>query len=135
MVATPGAQAGAATSWHLPCRPLRCRYPPRGAAALVRLPCGAAAAGRRMLPGSAARASQRGRTCQRAAHPTEEDRPSAAAEWCGGGPNDGHPAGARPDGDRLLSVEQPLLTHPPPRSGGVQGGAYPLPWVHGQGQR
>lgn len=31
-------------------------------------------------------------------------RLSAAAEWCGGGPNGGHPADARPEGDPPLSV-------------------------------
>lgn len=70
------------------------------------LPEGVAAGGLLLLAGSAARASQRCRTRQRAAHPAQKERQSAGAEWCAGGPNDGHPAGARPKGYPPLSVEQ-----------------------------
>ena len=71
--------------------------------------------------GSEARASQRGRTPQRGRAYTKEERPSAAAEWCGGGPNDGHPAGARPEGEQTLPESRPAPKKPPAKRG-VQGG-------------
>lgn len=71
--------------------------------------------------GSEARASQRGRTPQRGRAYTKEERPSAAAEWCGGGPNDGHPAGARPEGAQTLPESRPAPKKPPAKRG-VQGG-------------
>ena len=107
--------------------PLCCRFPRAALRLREHLPEGVAAGGLLLLAGSAARVSQRSRTLQRAAHPAQKERLSAGAEWCAGGPNDGHPAGARPNGNLLLSEEQPLLTHPHRVAGGVQGGGVPSP--------
>lgn len=108
-------------------RPLCCRFPRAALRLREHLPDGVAAGGSLLLAGSAARVSQRSRTLQRAAHPTQKGRLSAAAEWCGGGPCGGRPADARPEGDPLLSVGQTLLTPPTASAGGVQGGAFPSP--------
>lgn len=65
------------------------------------------------LPASTNAAGSAARAFAAKPHPTKgqhlpkKERLSAAAEWCGGGPNDGHPAGARPEGTQPLPESRP----------------------------
>lgn len=122
-----GSHAGGAGWGGSTVHSCRCPCPPRRCDRGSTYPMGQPLAACCCLRGAPRRASQRCRTWQRAAHPTQKGRQSAAAEWCGGGPCGGRPADARPEGDPPLSVGQTLLTPPTASAGGGAGGASPSP--------
>lgn len=126
-----GSHAGGAGWGGSTVHSCRCPCPPRRCDRGSTYPMGQPLAACCCLRGAPRRASQRCRTWQRAAHPAQKGRQSAAAEWCGGGPCGGRPADARPEGDPLLSVKQPFLTSPTASAGGCRGGV-PFSRVHGQ---